>query len=177
MVLGHIKASNARNLAAADAHHNARESDVLSAIAAYQEAEAEGQNASVRALARKFGIPRSTLQTRLKRGQTSFIPRGGLQPATLLTTDEENIVVDYLCSMSEAGHPLRRFDLRLAVAELILKRAVDERQIVKVGKTWVRRFMNRHSGNLRFRRSQALDAKRAKMTNEAASKAYFETVR
>lgn len=66
-------------------------------------------------IAKKYNIPRSTLQFRLSAKFTKT--RHG--PNTYLTSDEENMLVSWILESQEKGFPKRKVDLQLSVKQFL----------------------------------------------------------
>jgi len=62
---------------------------------------------SKKAAAQKYGIPRSTLQHRLKNPNMKFT----CGPATVLTQDEEDLLQTWIIDSCKKGFPRRKEDL------------------------------------------------------------------
>lgn len=67
---------------------------------------------SQKSAAKKFGVARSTLQFRLKNIDKQYISCG---PPTVLTTNEEKMLVKWLVESCMKGFPRRREDLQNSV--------------------------------------------------------------
>lgn len=68
---------------------------------------------SKREAARIFNIPRSTLQFR--KSDQFVKPRHG--PATILTSDEENTLVQWIKECHQKGFPRRKEDIQVSVKQ------------------------------------------------------------
>lgn len=71
--------------------------------------------AAKKSVARKYGIPRATLQFRLS-SKFSKIRHG---PKTYLTDEEEHQLVEWILENQRKGFPKRKIDLQLSVKEFL----------------------------------------------------------
>lgn len=107
--------------------------------------------------AKRFSVPRITLMYKAK-GKTPQYRRIG--PDTVLTKEEENILVQWILTMAKTGFPITKPELLDSVKHLIeeLKRQnpfVGNRP----GKTWYNAFLKRHP-NIGIRTAQNLTSSR-----------------
>lgn len=121
--------------------------------------------------AKRFSVPRITLMYKV-RGKTPRYRRMG--PDTVLTKEEENILVQWIVTMAKAGFPITKPELLDSVQHLIeeLKR---ENPFVgnRPGKTWYNAFLKRHP-NIGIRMAQNLTSSRAAVRKEALQRWYAE---
>ena len=94
---------------------------------------------SARSAALKWGVPRTTLQNRRKAGFKSAARPG---PATILTTDEETALCNWLIELSRRGMPVQKKHLLDSIQQII---TTDGRQTPFVnnrpGKAWFRAYL------------------------------------
>lgn len=74
----------------------------------------------------------------------------------LLSRVQEEVLVDWCIFLGLMGHPFHRVSIEFKVEQLAGR---------KPGKHWVKRFLKRHSAELRFRKAAGLDPKRAQAFN------------
>jgi transposase-like protein len=99
---------------------------------------------SVAAAARAAGVPRMTLNDRVRSGQASKEPLIG-RPQELSKAVEEAIV-KCLCLCAEFQYPMRKCDLQQLVQAYVLENNVETRWVDgKPGKHWIRNFRKRWS--------------------------------
>jgi len=116
-----------------------------------------------------YGIPRSTLRSKIK-GRHSKSAGG----QTVLSTEEEEMFVNYCLKMSQFGFPVDTFDLRLIV-KMYLER--QGRKVVKFrnnfpGFDWSLSFMKRHR-ELTVRFASNIKRKRAGVGDKTINE-YFD---
>lgn len=119
-------------------------------------------------LARKHGLPRSTLGDYINGGLTkaeSVAMRGKL------TYDEEMVMVQYLIEAARRGFPdtCKRAEMR---ANQILRSRKKDPD-AEVSHSWLDRFMDRHSDQLSRYWSTTLTTVRGGALNQAAVDAWF----
>ena len=112
--------------------------------------------APLKTAAHFYGIPPSTLSDRLSGRSLS----GKHGPPTILSTEEEKVLEEYMIQMADLGHPLSMEQLRLKIALLTQERPTPFTNGVP-GPAWVRWFKKRHLA-LSLRQSQGLDVARVK---------------
>lgn len=125
---------------------------------------------SIRGTAKKFGIPKSTLEDKVKSRYTGN--RKGIQP--VLSNDEEQIVFDYVIASAEAGYPVSEKLLMLQVGDVV--KCLGRSEVFKngiPGRGWVRRFLQRHP-ELSKRTANNLSKRR--VVTEADVRNWFHTV-
>lgn len=103
---------------------------------------------SARSAANKWDVPRTTLQNRKKAGFRKPMRPG---PATILTTDEETVLCNWLIELSRRGIPVQK--------KFLLAPFVQNRP----GKGWFKAFLRRHP-NLAERYAEPISRGRGKLT-------------
>lgn len=71
--------------------------------------------AAIKSTARKFGLPRSTLQFRLSQKFKKTRPG----PVTVLTSKEENLIENWIIECARKGFPRRKHDIRTTVQKFL----------------------------------------------------------
>ena len=104
---------------------------------------------------RFHGIPPNTLSDRLSGCSLS----GKRGPPSVLSTQEEKVLEEYMIQMADLGHPLSMEQLRLKVALLTQEKPTPFTNGIP-GPTWVRWFKKKHPA-LALQQSQGLDVARA----------------
>lgn len=133
--------------------------DQKTRIAQAIEAIKDNSCPNIRAAARVFDVPRTTLATRLHgvpTRQQSHITQHKLLPT------EEKALLQWVLSMGERGFPPRISIVRQMAAILLsarTERTVDTSSI-NIGQNWVRRFINRHN-ELQSKYTRKYDYQRA----------------
>ena len=110
----------------------------------------------IRAVARNFDIPASTLADHVN-GRILQRKKG---PPTVLTQSEETALEQYILKMQEYAYPLSMDQLRLKVAEMVQERVTPFRDGIP-GNGWIKWFRKRHP-NLTLRNSEGLEFSRAR---------------
>ena len=117
------------------------------------------------AIARKFNVNRSTLSRR-HRGVT--VTKSRLrEDQSLLTAQQESDLVAYINKLTERGTPPTNSMVKTFALELSHKRP---------GKSWLSRFVGRHSNQLTSGFLQAKDQSRKKADNCYEYSRYFDQV-
>lgn len=132
------------------------------AMAQALQAVREGMK-TTRQAARDFNVPFSTLQAKVK-GKHPEGRRMG--PKTVLTDEEEDILVRYIVAKAKKGFPLHKRNLVDTVQKIVTE---DQRQTPftnnKPGNSWVAGFFKRHN-EITQRHSEVINRGRAKVTEE-----------
>jgi hypothetical protein len=120
----------------------------------------------IRAAAKEYEVPRSTLQGRLK-----FLdPFGKKKPGreTELEPMIEEKLVDHLVHCARIGFPMSTFEIQILVHDLIEDLALSTRfENNTPSISWVYRFLGRQSNVLRNKTSEHHSAGRAAVTVES----------
>lgn len=134
--------------------------------------EIKDKKISVRAAAKKYAIPKSTLSDHLT---GKYKGPHGKQP--VFSELEERIFSDHAGKVAEWGFPFTRLDLRLVV-KIYLDKQGRNVPIFKnnlPGEEWVNGFFNRNP-DLRLRMSRNITHRRAKVGHDEVSQ-YFENLK
>lgn len=109
----------------------------------------------------KFGVPRSTLENKVK-GKTPRERKMG--PSSVLTAEEEDTLVKWILSIAKAGFPLIKEDL-LCTVQKIIQMSNRETPFTnnKPGRKWFKLFLARHP-EISVRVPETLTQSRAKVT-------------
>lgn len=90
-----------------------------------------------------FGVPRSTVQDRLK-GRVSEKPRQ-VGPDPYLTLKNENRIVSCLFELAKCGFPLKKQELLETVQKIVKEENIQTPfKDGKPGQTWYSSFLRRH---------------------------------
>jgi hypothetical protein len=123
--------------------------------------------------AKLFGVPKSTLQNRLKNGKTRAISHESQQ---LLTSIEEEQLVAYVSRASKLGSPITLPILLELATEIREKRRLTPSTsppLPPISRRWTERFRDRHP-SLKVVLTRSIDSQRANGANYAAIKHYFD---
>lgn len=92
--------------------------------------------------AREYQVPRSTIQFRLN-NPDKINPRPG--PTTVLTDEEENVLVNWIIQSSKKGFLRRKEDIQYSVSDFLKKnnRPNPFKNDVP-GEKWLKLFLKRH---------------------------------
>jgi Tc5 transposase DNA-binding domain/helix-turn-helix, Psq domain len=150
------------------------------AIAAYKKKQKGSEKASVRAIAKEFEVPRSTLQDRL---DGKLARNQAHKPLMHLTKVEETELVHWITTISQRGYAPRYHTIR-ELAEIIRDQRVlgvndDDVQLVNydsIGRNWVSRFLSRHP-ELKSARRKCIEAARIKDVSVERLIKWFEDLR
>lgn len=103
--------------------------------------EAIQKGMSKREASKRFGVPRGTLQFRLRGNITKTRPG----PPTVLSNAEEDTLVEWIIESSRKGFPRRKEDLLKSVADFLKKSPRTNTFIDnKPGEGWYKLFLKRH---------------------------------
>ena len=143
--------------------------DMISAMKAVQDGEE-----NVTSAAKKFNVPRRTLDDRIK-GRVTHGTNPGRTP--VLTKEEEGALVTYLLYMAERGFPLTP-KMCMAFAWAVAIRAGKEQYFSDTGPTmhWWVNFRKRHP-QLTLRKVDKLERSRAECLSPEVVKEYFDLLK
>jgi hypothetical protein len=147
---------------------------------------------SMRSVATKFNVPRSTLGKRL----AGVLPKAASNAAKALFTDAETeVLIGLIIVSAERGFPLSLTTLHDMADHLLLAKhkgivdlttasaddtlyddpiAVEEAP--KVGKNWAKRWLTKHSERIKKYKARKLDAQRARALNPENVAHWFSLV-
>ena len=126
----------------------------------------------LRTIARAWGVPKSTLQRRVKGAVVGSSHASGRK--TYLTDDEEKDLAKMLKLMSSRGFPLTGTQVRKIAFDYAQKKGVNKFSTDKgcAGYFWLKGFLQRH--HLSFRTPEALSVGRASGMNETVVSKWFD---
>lgn len=121
---------------------------------------------------RLCGVPRTTLRTKLEKGEDVLKPKGFKK---VFTNEEESGIVQYICEAEEVGNPRARKDITEG-ARGILQNFPRENRFKEnlPGSHWCRNFMKRNP-QLTSRKPEALPPASSCITAENWVKWWLET--
>lgn len=79
--------------------------------------EVKASRSSVRSASIKYGIPRKTLENKVK-GKTPMVRK--MAPPPVLSTKEEKYLVEWIKKISRVGFPLVKDDILLTVQKILI---------------------------------------------------------
>jgi hypothetical protein len=156
------------------------EARMQQAIAMYRKTKENTRTASVRAIARQFDVPRSTLQDRLD----GKVARNQAHEELMhLSKVEEAELVHWITTLTQRGYAPRYRTVR-ELAEIIRNQRVrgvndDYIQLVNydsIGRDWVARFLSRHP-ELESARRKCIEAARIKDVSVERLTKWFDDLR
>ena len=150
---------------------NAKELALQHALAMYQEALASNEVLSVREAARRFNVPKTTLQERIN-GRRSIISSNAEK--SWLSDHESQVIVNALIHSAQQGFPDTKRYLRGHVNTVIQEKLGDPS--FHVGENWVDRWLERWGKWLSTYWSTSLDTVRARALNPTIIEDYFQKV-
>lgn len=129
---------------------------------------------SVGVAASRYDVPRITLRNKVT-GKSPVDCRFG--PATILSQDEENVLVQWLFKMSDSHFPVTKDHLLDSVQKIITEKKLDSCPFKdnRPGKKWFYAFLKRHP-EISERTAQNLTKARDNVTEEDLKK-WFESIR
>ncbi|KAH8623156.1 hypothetical protein IG631_22313 [Alternaria alternata] len=144
-----------------------REGRLSLAMVSYQNKPCQ----SIRALARAYDVPESTLRTRLR----GVHPRSEIVSVNRkLSTTEEQSLVQWILDLNRRGFPPYIIDVRRMADALLAARGQDPPP-PPVGKNWVSRFVNSQS-ELQTKWNRKVYSQRALCEDPVAISAWFNLV-
>ena len=117
-----------------------------------------------------FNIPRSSLRDHLS-GRTTTRKIGA---RTILTNQEEQLLIQYIDEMLEVGQPLTPQMLKLKVAEICQGKLTPFKDGI-LGDSWLYWFKQRHP-HLVMRKPQGLEVARAKAMNPITCHGFYKNL-
>lgn len=128
---------------------------------------------SYRQVSKKYNISTTVLHRHMKKG-ASVKPHGG---QTVLTKQEEEMIVDRLLKCSEWGYPLDQYDVRALVKNYLDKcgKTVKKFKNNFPGRDFALGFLQRHAKQLSSRLCQNIKQSRASVS-PAIINAYFDNL-
>ena len=133
----------------------------------------QGRFSSLRAAARAYDVPESTLRSRVK-GVTTR--RDSVPNSRKLTTTEESTLLEWILSMDQRGLAPRSDTVRQMANLLLQKRCQNQDNPGAVGRLWVYNFVRRHKV-LKSRYNRKYDYQRAKCEDPTIIRDWFRLVR
>jgi hypothetical protein len=129
-------------------------------------------NQSQRLVSKRYGIPRGTLQNKMKK---MHMNKPGCP--TILSEEEEKCIVDHLIKLSEWGFPFTKTDLKITVKMYLDKEGRQEKRLKNnyPGREWTSLFLRRHH-EITQRMTQNIAPKRSEVDKEEV-KEYFTNLR
>jgi hypothetical protein len=134
----------------------------------------QGHISSVRAAAKAYDVPETTLRGRVK----GLPARRDTVPTTRkLTTTEELTLVEWVLSMDQRGLA-PTYDIIRQMANLLLQKRSSQNQAnpSTVGQNWAYNFVRRHKA-LKSKYNRKYDYQRAKCEDPALIRSWFQLVR
>jgi hypothetical protein len=119
---------------------------------------------SQHAAAKYYGVPKSTLNDRIRRKVKMDAKPGNY---TTLFKDDERALVAWAQEYKRIGHPRNPIHIRNRARELAMKREMDKETAKKCfTQTWFTDFMKQHNTKISVRKTQALEKSRAELIKE-----------
>lgn len=126
--------------------------------------EAVRNGASQRETCRNYGIPRATLQDRIK-GRVAEKPRQ-MGPDPYLSKENEQTIVEWIIQLSKCGFPLKKEELLSTVQKIVRDGNLETPfKDGRPGQKWYKSFINRHP-EISLRSAEAIEKSRAKVTKQ-----------
>ena len=150
---------------------SAKEASLQRALAAYQEALASNEVLSVREAARRFNVPKTSLQERIN-GRRSILESNSER--SWLDDTESKVIVDELIHSAAQGFPDTKRHLRRRVNAVIQDKLGDPS--FHVGENWVDRWLEKWGKSLSTYWSTSLDAVHSRALNPEVVHDYFQKV-
>lgn len=131
--------------------------------------EVKSGRCTVRQAAKEFGVPKSSLGDRVS-GRVAPGSRSG--PAQLITTAEEELLVEFSLYMSKHGFPLTKQQL-VSFASTIYKRQHRRVAFSKLGQTWWLNFRKRQEKNITIQPADSVVRGRTMCVRKEAVDQFF----
>jgi len=149
-----------------------KEERILAAVDAYKAEQAKPRpHKGVRAIAKEYGIEKC-YKTIINRYNNMRSTTEAHEDQQNLTAAEEAVLVDFLMQSVDRGFPQSRHNIT-QYANLIRNNRLGK-DCMRIGDTWVGRFLERHCDRLQMHWSKPLDTQRAQSMNPEAKKKWFE---
>jgi helix-turn-helix, Psq domain len=136
------------------------------AVAALQNLEYK----SIRACAKAYGVPESTLRNRYHRTSTSR--QQARQEQQRLSPRHEGLLINWILVSEECGHPVNYPQIR----EFVTLLSTSSGDTSSIGVCWVRRFIKRHP-ELRSKIGRKIDHLRVKNSNPEVLAPWFDRLK
>ena len=146
-----------------------KEDNLQKALEEYLKTRDQKPPPSQDAIARQFGVPRSTLSARIK-GRPSKLASASQRQK--IYPDEEQLIIDYLQETARRGFPDTQIRCIRRVNEILVARSGNKD--ARVGIRWLGRFLHRHHDKLRCYWSTTLTTVRGGALNQAIVDDWFE---
>lgn len=130
--------------------------------------------ACLRSIARAWGVPKSTLERRVKNKVSGHCHASG-RP-TALGKGAEDELAELACSLAARGFPLSEKQLRDLATQFANKNGLmvfSANKNNRAGFVWMRGFLERHP-NLKVKRAEGLSAARAQAMNKPNIMQWFD---
>jgi hypothetical protein len=131
--------------------------------------EIRENNMSTREASRQFGVPRTTIQDRLKgKSPENIVRRTG--PPPIMTREGEQKIADWLLDIAKCGFPIKKSEL----IDTVTKIARDSGKLhlfknQQPGQKWYLNFLKRHP-EISLREAEGINKARALVTEESIKK-------
>ena len=148
------------------------EAAMASAIAHYNEQKAGGM-ASIRTIAKAYGVPKSTFERRVNGKVAGSKHASGRKP--YFSIEEKSELSQMLLTMARRGFPLRENEVRNLATEYAVKNGMTSfcsNKSQQAGYFWFRGFLARHP-ELKVKRAEGLSAARAQAVNKEKVNHWF----
>lgn len=132
------------------------------------------EHLGIREASRRYGVPRGTIQDRLH-GRVKEGPRK-MGPATVLSAEEENEVVQWLVEVAKCGFPQKKNDLLNTVEKIVKEKKIQTPfKNNRPGQKWYQGFLKRHK-DLSLREAEGLTKARSIITEEYIRKWFRDLI-
>lgn len=142
---------------------SSNEANIINALQALQ----KDLKLSIRAAARIYSVPRTTLERRQRNipSQADTTPK-----SRKLTNEEESLLIQYILDLDSRSQPPRLRDV-----EVMANRLLELRHGIPVGRNWVTSFIRRHP-EVVTRLSRQIDYQRAQCEDPTIFEGWFRLV-
>jgi hypothetical protein len=146
-----------------------KEGRIALAIQAFK----QGHISSLRAAAKAYDVPETTLRDRVKGipARRDVVPNN-----RKLTTTEESTLIKLILSMDQRGLAPTKDTVHQMANLLLQKRSQDQANPMTIGQRWVYNLVRRHPA-LKSRYNRKYDYQRAKCEDPALIRPWFQLVR
>ena len=112
---------------------------------------------------------------RWEKGGISLTENNGRK--SLLTDDEQQVIVEYILEMARCGFPLSPKRLREHAEKILRARLGDAFREEGLGKNWATRFITKHHERIGMYWSSSLDSSRGRAVNPITKDDYFDLLK
>lgn len=121
-------------------------------------------NVGVRAAAKEYGVPKSTVQDRISGKRLDVLRKTGPQP--IMTVEGEKRIANWVLNLAKCGFPIKKAELMETVTKIAIENGkIDQFLNKKPGERWYKNFLKRNP-EISVREAESINKARATITEE-----------